>query len=197
MLSEAGFRPHSLTAQIVADCVKAAFGEMGESTGVALTYHLARIHNLPEDVILTRYDLIEKSTRTVFGYGADYLLDSIRNKLLAALPGADSKISTIEIVRQAQIKETESFIRNIEVHEHLIFLHTKDNNKDKILSPFLDHGAAGVIQRRGRSFTLPLPVKTAYYEDVLKSNDKAESMKRLGNWIAGLGSSEANGIRVV
>lgn len=150
---------------IVADCIKAAFEEMGESTGVALTYHLARIHKLPEDVILMRYDLIEKSTRTVFGYGADYLLDSIRKKLLAALPGADPNISTTEIIRQAQTKETESFIRNIGMHEHLIFLHTGDNNKDRILAPFLDHSAAGVIQIRGHSFTPPplrLPIMKMY-----------------------------------
>jgi hypothetical protein len=195
-LLEAGFRPWSLTSRIVADAIGAAFKNIGESAAIALIYHLARIHKLPEDVVVTRYDLVERSIKSIFGYGAEYILQRVREYLLHQTAEVNKELPTDVIIRNMQAKETTDFLRNLPMHEHIVFFHHDDNQKDLVLTSFFDSQVArakGILL--SKKLDLPTSVTARDYGQLF-FGDKAASVKRFREWISSLDSPEGSGIRL-
>lgn len=191
ILLESGFRPVSATNRVVHDSIKAAFDYFGESTAEALIYHLAESHRMPKEAVLTRYDLVEKSIKVVFGYGADSIIDKIRQNLLKAMPDANPKLSPMEIIDRSHKLEVLDLLRSIGEHEHVVFIHSDDKVDDQILNAFLNpsfKGSKGIIWSKERS--IDSAVLAIGYDEMLHTDDKSDSMKKLSNWISNLRSKD-------
>lgn len=169
----------------------------GEEASEVLISNLEKIHNMPREVVLARYDLVEKSIKAVFGYGADLLIEHIRRNLLKALPGADPNLSVKEIIDRSHEKEILDFLRNVGEHEHVVFIHKTDQVGDSVLRSFLDPsfgGSKGVILSKARS--LDKSVVSVRYEEMFRKA-RPDWMKSLAELTSELGSaSRGYGIRL-
>lgn len=185
LLSSSGFVSISESATLVRKAVRTAFDEFGESVADAFVQNLADIHKMPVEVILVDYPVLEKSVKRVFGYGAELITDSIRKNLIKTMPGLPPSLSTGDMVSQILESETTKFLRHLPNAEHIVLLHREAEAKEKMISAFLDAAAArGVIFSGDRQYGSD--IHSVSYEDILKKEDKQNSMKNLADWIGGV-----------
>lgn len=161
----------------------------GEEVAEILISNLEEIHKMPREAVLARYDIVEKSIRAVFGYGADLIAGQIRKNLLKAIPGSDPRLSVMEIINRAHEQEIMDFLRNVGEHEHVVFIHKSDQVSDEILNAFLPpsfEGSKGVIWSKRRP--LDRSVVSVAYDELFRK--EPDSTKRLADWISGVRSKD-------
>ena len=129
---------------------------LGEYHSSRLLYKLCSICKLSEKILLTNYDVLNKSLYQVLPTAAGTILRQIKFEMLrhAVLMVPDLTVEDIQnhslsitdILNLIRKEEILKFVHEIPSHEHIVFFYENENFRDKILSAFFDVNATSNSQ---------------------------------------------------
>lgn len=159
--------------------IEKAFEMFGEDCSKALLFQLCTMHRMSHEELLSRYDLIEKSLRTVFGFGSEAITAYVRANFVKNLGISDSGQSLAYLLRQAKEKEVVQFLSRLPAREHVALIYSDDRLAQKLGSVFLESGEGprgALTNNRDKTANVML------YDNLYGFDDDAAS-KRMLNWI--------------
>jgi hypothetical protein len=222
ILDDLGYLPAVANSdQTISDIIRECLNQMGKSYSKAILYNTCLLYGLSEHELLTNYDLFEKSLNRVLGKSGNAIVSRIKKGMLtyAVMSRSDITVQDIlnpslkieDIVKYIREAEIFNFVSKIPYDHHAILLYSRENNKNKILTQFLNpngssrfdrdinknHAYCGPIGLLSSNQTVannnnnnnnsPL-VNNLSYEEIFQgvTTDDMVIKKKLSNWIADL-----------
>ncbi len=119
-----GFVPlRTRTDELLIISIERAFEMFGEDCSRALLYQLCTMHKMSHEELLSRYDLIERSLRTVFGFGSDAIITYIRANFVKSADIPDSGGPFADLLKSAKEKEIVEFISCLPADRRVALVH--------------------------------------------------------------------------
>ena len=205
ILEELGYMPLNVRKKdshqlIYESILKALEWNLGLQVSTTIVNRLRELAGLSEKELLMNFDLFEKSLRKTLGEEAtakilgwvkyQALIEAVVNdSSLNENEIADPNLTINDILRDIDGVHVFEFIRNLPVHEHVLFLYTNEEIKKKALSSFFDpaitkNNPKGLIA--SESVNIPSDIEidsNGLYEEFLDSHNKDEVVKKLNDWI--------------
>jgi hypothetical protein len=207
--------------QIISDIIRKCLDQMGKSYSKAILYNTCLLYGLSEHELLTNYDLFEKSLNRILGKSGNAIVTRIKKEMLTYAVMARSDITVRDILNPSlKIDDIVKYIREVEIfnfvikipyhHHHAILLYSRENNKNKILTQFLNPnrspgfdndnndnyaycGTIGLlssnqtISKNNNNINSQI-VNNLLYEEIFQDTiaDDMTIKKKLSDWIANL-----------
>lgn len=178
------------TDELLMISIEKAFEMFGEDCARALLFQLCTMHKMSHEELLSRYDLIEKSLKTVFGFGSEAITTYIRANFLKSLGLSDSGQSFKDLLKHAKEKEVSEFVSHVPAGQHVALVHSDEGLAQKLGNVFLESGRGPKGALAGSCD--PKDASVMRYDNLYGFDDEAAS-KRILNWMRSVKASGPKG----